>query len=248
MASQLRIVSYNIHKGFSIANRHFLLDEMREGIRQVDADVVFLQEVVGENQRHQERLNDWEPQQLEFLADAVWPHYAYGKNAIYSHGHHGNAILSRYPFNALTNIDVSFVPLSSRGILYGTLNHCMLYGTIHVICLHFGLFAFERRAQLIELCEHINQHIPPTEPLIVAGDFNDWRGHSVSILKKLHLEEAYIQQHQSAAKTFPAFFPLLSMDRIFYRGITLRDTQVLSGNPWNKLSDHCALFAEFQIS
>ena len=44
--------------------------------------------------------------QFEFLADSIWSHYAYGKNAIYQHGHHGNAILSELPFAISNNVDV----------------------------------------------------------------------------------------------------------------------------------------------
>ncbi len=44
---------------------------------------------------------DMPPEELDsqfaFLADEIWPHFAYGKNAIYSAGHHGNAILSKHP-------------------------------------------------------------------------------------------------------------------------------------------------------
>ncbi len=52
MSEIIKVLSYNVHKGFCASNRRFLLDEIRDNIRQVDADLVFLQEVVGENQRH----------------------------------------------------------------------------------------------------------------------------------------------------------------------------------------------------
>ena len=41
----LRIVTYNIHKGFSQFNRYMMLHELREQLRLLDADIVFLQEV-----------------------------------------------------------------------------------------------------------------------------------------------------------------------------------------------------------
>lgn len=245
MSTCIRILSYNIHKGFTFGNTRFLLDEIRNGIRTMNADMVFLQEVVGENKKHQHRIDNWAPQQLEYLADDVWPHYAYGKNAIYSHGHHGNAILSHYPFEAFNNIDVSCMPTSARGILVGKINHPNLTHNIYVICLHFGLFGFERRTQLKTLCNQIQSAIPTNAPLIIAGDFNDWRGDSVATLKELHMKEAHLEKHQRPAKTFPAYFPLLAMDRIYYRHLDLLDAKVLHGQPWNKMSDHCALYAEF---
>jgi len=247
MSISLRVLSYNIHKGFSFSNTRYLLDEMRHSIRMVNADLVFLQEVVGENTRNHKFINNWAPQQFEFLADEMWPHFAYGKNAIYSHGHHGNATLSRFPFESVGNLDVSHIPTSQRGILIGKIRHPQSSQAIHVICLHFGLLAFERKRQIAMLCKKIESSLPADEPLIIAGDFNDWRGHSHSTLQDLGLKEAFFQQYGYLARTFPARLPVLAMDRIYYRNLKLLDAEVLSGHPWNNLSDHCALYAEFSL-
>ena len=114
---RLRVLTYNMHKGFCFYSRQYVLKELREAIRSVDADVVFLQEVMGvhpakENEEHE--LSS----QFEFLADQIWPHFAYGKNAVYSSGHHGNAILSKHPFLAYENINISTNPLERRGLLH----------------------------------------------------------------------------------------------------------------------------------
>lgn len=237
----LRVLSYNIHKGFNLTNQRYLLDEIRHSIRLVKADIVFLQEVVGENRRNNQRIHNWAPQQFEFLADEVWPHYAYGKNAIYSHGHHGNAILSQFPFRSYRNIDVSLVPTSQRGILHGETDH-----GLHLACVHFGLFGFERQKQINQLCQLVQYDIPAATPLIIAGDFNDWLGRShTTLMQQAGMKEALLEKHRRIGKTFPARFPVLAMDRIYYRDLTLLDAEVLNGHPWNDLSDHCALYAEF---
>src|SRR5688572_14315277 len=88
----LRILSLNIHKGASAFGRRDVQQELRALIRASHADLVFLQEVRGTFARQKEMAD-----QFEFLADEVWDHYAYGKNAIYPGGDHGNAILSHYP-------------------------------------------------------------------------------------------------------------------------------------------------------
>src|SRR5690606_15038796 len=108
--------------------------------------------------------------QLEYLADTVWTHHAYGRNAIYQHGHHGNAILSALPFVHWNNIDASVLSFSQRGFLHGTIE-----GGLHLICVHLGLFERERKLQVTQLIEYIHHNIPEDEPLILAGDFNDWR-------------------------------------------------------------------------
>src|SRR5438093_8540615 len=115
----LHVSTYNIHKGFSQFNRRMMIHELREHLQVLGADIIFLQEVQGLHSRHAARFEDWpdEPQ-YEFLADQVWPEFAYGRNAVYDHGHHGNAILSRYPIVRAENQDVSHHALERRGMLH----------------------------------------------------------------------------------------------------------------------------------
>ena len=95
MTAPLRVTTYNIHKGFSQFNRTLAVHELRDRLRLLDADIVFLQEVQGQHLGHARRHEHWPAQpQHEFLAEDVWQS-AYGKNVAYDHGHHGNAILSR---------------------------------------------------------------------------------------------------------------------------------------------------------
>ena len=89
----MRILSYNIHKGFTVGNRALVLEEIRHAIRATEADLVCLQEVVGENTRHAAVFDKWADIQFEFLADQVWDYRAYGKNAVYDHGHHGLSLI-----------------------------------------------------------------------------------------------------------------------------------------------------------
>ncbi len=115
----LTIATYNIHKGFSQFNRRVVLHDLRERLRELDADIVFLQEVQGEHLRHPQRHSDYPAvPQHEFLADEFWEHHAYGMNAVYEEGHHGNAILSRFPIVLSSNKDVSAHRFESRGLLH----------------------------------------------------------------------------------------------------------------------------------
>ena len=66
----LRICSYNIHKGFSQFNRRMVVHELRDRLRSLDADLVFLQEVQGLHLGHPGRHPDWPAlPQHEFLAE-----------------------------------------------------------------------------------------------------------------------------------------------------------------------------------
>ena len=77
----LTVMTVNIHKGFTSFNRKFILPELRDAVRKVGADVVFLQEVMGTNGQH--KHGTWEEPHYEFMADEIWPQYAYGRNMVY---------------------------------------------------------------------------------------------------------------------------------------------------------------------
>ena len=91
MSEKLRVVTLNIHKGLSHFNRRLVIHELRDGLDKLDPDLVFLQEVQGMNRRFKLRYaaSPAEPQH-EFLAGDRWQH-VYASNAVYDHGHHGNA-------------------------------------------------------------------------------------------------------------------------------------------------------------
>jgi endonuclease/exonuclease/phosphatase family metal-dependent hydrolase len=245
----LRVLSYNIHKGFNRGNRELVLGRIRDAIREVHADLVFLQEVQGQHDEHEKNHEKWpkEPQ-FEFLADELWPHFAYGKNAVYTSGHHGNAILSKYPFAFTENIDVSTSKYERRGLLHGVIEIPGRKLPFHAICVHLGLFENDRQSQLKRICERIESHVKHAEPLVIAGDFNDWMGRASSPLYgALEVKEAFREAGGAHARTFPSWLPALRLDRIYYRGLKLEKARVLSGAPWSRLSDHAALYAELGL-
>ncbi len=245
--TRVKVISYNIHKGFASGRKRFILNRIRELFQDLHPDLIFLQEVVGENQIHGKSVKEWPTQsQFEFLADQFWPHYAYGKNAVYQYGHHGNAILSKYPFISFENIDVSMSRFERRGLLHGVIS--ISGKLIHLICAHLGLIESERMLQIHRLCSRIESHVPHDEPLIIGGDFNDWRQKaSHPLQKKLDVQEAFLKTQGEHARSFPCWLPALRLDRIYYRGVRVQNAQCLTEKPWNQLSDHAALFAEFQL-
>ncbi len=247
---QLSILTYNIHKGFTSGNSAFVLHKMRELLRAADVDLVFLQEVLGEHARHVKSISNWPAaSQFEFLADQVWSHYAYGKNAILDTSHHGNAILSKYPVSESANINVSLFRKASRSLLHGTLQLPASTKRVHILCVHLGLLGFERRNQFKILNSHLASISTRHEAMIIAGDFNDWTSREVSryLDPALGLQEVFMQSQQRHARTFPARWPLFCVDRIYYSGLTLQSCQCLDGNAWKVLSDHVPLQATFEL-
>ena len=241
----LHVATYNIHKGFSHFNRRMMVHELRDRLRQLGADIVFLQEVLGENDRHALRFENWpaEPQ-YEFLADSVWSDFAYGQNAIYDHGHHGNAILSRYPIIHSENQDVSSHAWEKRGLLHCEIDLPGSPHPLHCICVHLALNEKGRRYQIGALIERLLREVPPEAPVVIAGDFNDWRNRAGRQLdSSLGLIEAFSDHRGQSARSFPSSFPLFRLDRIYVRGFNVHDTEVHQGLPWSRISDHAALSA-----
>ncbi|HZP93129.1 MAG TPA: endonuclease/exonuclease/phosphatase family protein [Burkholderiales bacterium] len=243
--STLQVVTYNIHKGFSQFKRHVSVYELRERLRGLAADIVFLQEVQGSHSRHQQRHRNWpEAPQYEFLADVLWRDFAYGRNAVYDSGHHGNAILSKFPIVCWHNEDISMSRLENRGLLHCEIEVPGWRARLHCVNVHLGLFARWRKKQLEVLRHRIEHLVPREEPLVVAGDFNDWRrkaSHQLAV--SLGMTEVFEHAHGRPARSFPAALPLLHLDRIYVRGFRVRLAHAHRDRHWSRISDHVALSA-----
>ena len=244
----LAVATYNIHKGFSRFNQRMMIHHLRDHLRVMGADVVFLQEVVGSNTRHARRHALWpESPQHEFLADEVWADFAYGKNAVYKEGHHGNAILSRYPILKWDNEDISTNPIEQRGLLHAEIAIPGWKRNLHCVCVHLGLFAGARRRQLEAVCDRIETLVPRKAPLVLAGDFNDWRDKLTDRLNELDVHEVFETAHGRIARSFPARMPILRLDRIYTRGFEVKSAKVHRGHGWARLSDHAPLAANLAL-
>ena len=243
-----KVLTVNIHKGFTFFNRKFILPELREAVRSVGADVVFLQEVTGSHTDHADKFADYpETPHYEFLADEIWPQFAYGRNAVYTKGDHGNAVMSKFPIVRYDNIDVSISGPERRGMLHCELQIPGRSVNLHAVCVHLGLMESHRLQQMKMLCDLVNS-IPAHAPVVVAGDFNDWRRRAHAVLEEgAGLHEVFVQANGQAARTFPARLPLLRLDRIYVRNAIGHAPVVLPAHPWSHLSDHAPLAAEIEL-
>jgi endonuclease/exonuclease/phosphatase family metal-dependent hydrolase len=236
----IRVLTLNARQGFGAGGRHKALLRIRDALRASQADLVFLQEVgavagAGPSM-----------QQYEVLADGVWSQHAYGRNAVKTGGHHGNALLSRYPIESWRNVDVSVGLAEPRGLLHAVIDLTGGRGSLHAICLHLALRESHRRWQVGRLLEFVAHELPRDAPLIVAGDFNDWRERAHRRL--VHdggLQEVHSSAAGRPARTFPARAPWLRLDRIYVRNLAHRPVKVRARD-WRTLSDHMPLAAELR--
>jgi endonuclease/exonuclease/phosphatase family metal-dependent hydrolase len=252
----LKILSYNIHKGFDWKNKNYFLKEMKEFIKSSDADIVFLQEVVGKNSRYEEQgMID---SQFEFLADQIWPHFSYGHNAVYDHGHHGNLILSKFPIESFENIDISTNKWEQRGLLVCKIllpsNGFEGDNFFYAACSHLNLLHKGRLLQYQKIKNYVlSKELDHKIPLIIAGDFNDWNQKSAYVFEDdLGMLEVHKTLYGNFAKTFPAFYPMVCLDRIYVKNLKIKTSIILkpkkTHNILAHLSDHLPLFCEVEIN
>lgn len=230
----IRVMSFNIHKGIGGVLPKSTISKIRRRIRELHPDVILLQEIQGS--------------QFEAFTTEIWPHFTYGRNAVYTKGHHGNAILSKFPIHFTENIDISMHRYERRGLLHSVIKLSAEHELLHLLCVHLGLFKRGRRKQLDKIGKFIQTRIKPHEPLILGGDFNDWTDFATPLLvEKLGLQEAFLNSHGAYARTYPVWAPVLKLDRLYLRGFHINHAHRLIQKPWRYLSDHTALEVSLRL-
>jgi len=155
------------------------------------------------------------------LAQALdYPYFALGHNVTLKKGRYGNATLSRFPILRETNIDLTIASSTIGSLIRRGCQHTTLAlpggTTLEAFNLHLGLSAREREKQVGLLVNSAEfRRVPPEVPLLVGGDFNDWR----SLLRPIFTEVfgfrcATDRKGGWALKTYPSFSPQGGLDRI----------------------------------
>ncbi len=243
MSQLLRVATYNIHKGVQGIGpaRRLEIHNLQLAVEQLDADIVCLQEVRRLHRREAHRFARWPSQpQADFLAPDGY-HAVYRTNAVTRHGEHGNALLSRWPVVAHGHEDMSDHRFEQRGLLHV---HVQFDGVpLHVIVVHLGLIAGSRRRQVQQLGQFIAREVPADEPLLVAGDFNDWGGKLREPLLALGLADCAVEP----VRTYPSRLPLAQLDYVYARGLQPQSVTVPRGPAWGRMSDHLPLIADLRL-
>lgn len=245
----VRILSMNIHKGISMFRGRALLKILKEKIKEARADVLCLQEVIGREllARSSNKIEN----HYEFLADNVWSHYSYAKNSATDRMDWGNAVLSKFPIRNTRILDLTIKPFESRGLL-----ECELQipesnnQSLFVASTHLGLKYRERKWQLQKMEEDFcTEAVIHQKPYVIAGDFNDWTGRQCRVFEEsCDLQEVFQVAYGRYAKTYPAAWPLLPLDRIYFSSrCRLREARLLGIGPRQRLSDHVGLLCEIEV-
>lgn len=238
----LRVMTYNIHKGIGGVDRRYRLERIIETLTLLEPDVVLLQEVADRAPRwHRHR-------QGEMLADALGFRYrVFQPNVKLRTGHYGNAIFSRFPLSDIYDIELT-VPFKKRRRALSARCHVNLdrhWRSLLIFNFHLGLAGFERVIQIRRfLSNNALVHTHRSTAVIAAGDFNDVWG----TLGKRLLEPAGFKPASGLLKSFPAFRPVRPLDRIYFRGDLkllryFRPRTLVA----KRASDHLPIIADFEI-
>lgn len=245
---RIRLLTYNIHKAIGV-DRKFRPDRIAEVIEHHSPDIALLQEV-DEGVPRSNHLN--------LGAElARWLHYdfrAHGMNVDLKRGRYGNVTLARFPIGRQRNIDLSIGNRKRRGAQHTTIMVPRGKRTvsIEIFNLHLGLSARERHQQVQHLLNTPDiAHLAPDQPVIIAGDMNDWRG---LLRRQGFTQHGFICDTNRrpgsrwSIKTFPSYAPAGGLDKIFHRG----DVQLIHVHR-SRLqvakvaSDHLPVIADFEI-
>lgn len=230
---QIKLLSLNIHKGKGWYPLQSTFNAIDQHVRDLSPDLIFFQEILGS--------------QAEHIKLDLWSHYSYGMNAVYLKRHFGNAIFSKFPILFSENFDLSTYKLEQRGLLHSIIqlpNEVRL----HLLCVHLGLFKKSRQKQYEKIIEYIKSTISDHDPIIFGGDFNDWGGHAtLPLIQEFGLHEAFMSMHGAYARTFPAWGPILKLDRVYSRGLNVIEAERMIHKSWRKLSDHIAIKVTLEI-
>lgn len=228
----LSAATYNIHRCIG-RDRRYDPERVRRVLRQLDANIVALQEV--------ELLTE-QPDLLQFLAmDRPW-HIVPGITLLREAGHYGNALLTSLPVESVQRVDLSMNTREPRGAILATLGFRAM--RIQVIATHLGLSPGERRAQIRKLLDTIDAGNSGVKPdcVLLMGDINEWFPWSRAI-RWLHRRFT----RSPAPATFPASHPVLALDRIWVNpSACLLGTSTLKSQDSMVASDHLPLLARIR--
>jgi len=236
----MRLLSYNIHKGIGGRDRKYRLERVLNVIELENPDLVCLQEV--DRNVPRSRYHNQPRLMVEYF-NAV--ESAYQLNVRLKTGGYGNLIFSRWPFHSRHHVSLRFNTKKPRGAQLVVIE--TPEGPLHLVNWHLGLADRERRWQVNHLLNHHLFREAEDLPTVIIGDYNDWRN---SLGNGLFSHNGFEQvtTPPSRFRTFPAYMPLGSLDKAFYRGeMIVRQARVVKTKQSKTASDHLPLVVDFHL-
>jgi len=238
--NSLRIATYNIHKCVGL-DRRFSPERIVEVLKEIDADVIALQEVLCHSRPNRR------DHQAEFIADELGMDFRLGENRQIRGGDYGNATLTRFNIASSENYDITVKKYEARGCLWTDINT----GTSQVqfFNVHMGTSFFERRKQVQRLLdEHIFDSHGAAKNRLIAGDFNEWTSGLTTRLFKTNFNSVDARLHLGKNRTYPGIMPLVHLDHVYFDAdIKLTNAFLHRSKTALIASDHLPVVADFEI-
>lgn len=236
----LRVVTYNVHRCKGLDGR-VRPDRVAKVLKEIDADIVALQEVVC--------IPGGEPEgdQAHYIAREIGADFLFGENRKLWGGAYGNVVLSKLPMKTVKNHDLSVRGRERRGCLHIDVE--VGGRMVHVFNVHLGTAFLERRKQgrqLAGLDILLNNELKG--PRLLLGDFNEWAPGLTTKLLRAHMQSVDIKKHLRRRTTYPGVLPMFHLDHIYHDesmevvGLTLHRTRTAL-----VASDHLPLIAELKL-
>ena len=232
----IRVATYNIHKCVG-TDRKYDPERIVRVLREVDADLIGLQEVLCHKRDHQ----------AEFIADELGLEFILGKNREIKDADYGNVILSKYPISSSHNYDITISRYEPRGCLMVEIE--VEEGkTMHFINVHMGTSYFERRKQVHKLlAENVLGNPEVLGKRMIVGDFNEWTKGITTRLFRSRFKSVEPKLHLGATRSFPSYMPLLHLDHIYFDvSFELLNANLHRSKIAVAASDHLPVVAEFE--
>lgn len=198
--ASIRVMTWNIHGGVGPDGRRDM-QRVVDLIRGQEPHVVALQEI--DSRRRKASQVD----AFAYLEEELGGHAHSSRLMRGPGGDYGHAVISRWPMSEARYHDLSYRQREPRAAIEITAHTPR--GPLHLVATHLGLTFKERHYQALRLAEIVQRGSCPT---VLMGDLNDWigRGSTQRILDELFPGHSHL-------RTFPSFFPLLPLDRIYCR-------------------------------
>jgi len=241
---RLRVATYNVHKCVGL-DRRARPARVAAVLREIDADVCALQEVVSV-----ESDSPREAHQARFIAGELGFEFRVGENRRHKGGAYGNVVLTRLPVLGCHNYDITWRGREPRGALRVDLKiDAAGAGVLHLFNVHLGTAFVERRHQGRKLVgESVLRDPKLTGPRVVLGDFNEWPRGLASRLLSEELRSADLRTHLRTRRTYPGVIPLVHLDHVYHDPALRLERLTLHRSRLALVaSDHLPLVADFRL-
>lgn len=240
---RLRVVTYNVHKCVGL-DRRTRPARIAAVLRELDADVIALQEVVSV-----ETPASREAHQARFIAEELGYEFRIGENRKHKGGAYGNVVLTRLPVAHCHNYDITWRWQERRGALRVDVKTDDAR-VVHVFNVHLGTAYIERRHQGRRLVSEAVLRDPSLAgPRVVLGDFNEWTHGLASRLLSEELQSADVREHLRTRRTYPGPLPLVHLDHIYHDPALALERLALHRSRLALVaSDHLPLAADFRLT